>query len=475
MDVQQRSRAIKFPIYENNTERHVDDGDGNMPDKSYQSLVRIKSQNGDNTYDVIHTEEPTSKSTEKNKLKNGNITTWKILALFFGISTVISGGGVAYLCAKILSRESCSSPGKNQTGLDQDLIACKCNQGYSGRCCEITPCDRIICENGKSCLYDGNMTLCANILKQSQGLNNCKSACASLPCRNNGQCVEVVGGYTCICSSGYTGITCKTLIHPCRRSPCKNNGNCTENGYDYKCDCPKGFSASDCHETPCDNFPCKNQGRCENIASGRNCNCKEGYTGTDCEKTPCSGSPCKNGGFCSNRGSIYHCTCPLGTSGINCQNISCGFPEYRRNVLNQKTCNISPCLKDWIFNIATFSCYWIDIRKARWSSANKICQSKGASLAFIQSLEEIKWLEQFINENVWVGGRAANKQYQWQSSEYNYAIHNQSNLWTQNEPGSFNRNYCVQLWKRTESFLLDDTTCSQENRFICKTTNLQRT
>ncbi|XP_071121011.1 neurocan core protein-like [Mytilus edulis] len=390
MDVKPRPRPVNFAIYMNNTERH--DDDGNMPDKSYQSLVRIKSQNADNTYDVLLHEEATSRSTEKNKLKNGNTTTWKILALLFCMSTVILGGAVAYLSAKILSVRSDLrlSAGKNQTGLDQDLT-CKCNQ---------------------------------------------------------------------------------TLIDPCRRSPCKNNGVCTENGNDYKCDCPKGFSASDCHETPCDNFPCKHQGRCENIGSGRNCNCKEGYTGKDCEETPCSGSPCKNGGFCSNRGSIYHCTCPLGTSGINCENISCGFPEYRRNVLNQKTCNISPCLKDWIFNIATFSCYWIDIRKARWNSANKICQSKGASLAFIQSLEEIKWLEQFINENVWVGGRAAKKQYRWQSSEYNYAIHNQSNLWTQNEPGSFNRNYCVQLGKRTESFLLDDTACYYEKRFICKTTNL---
>ncbi|CAG2236066.1 unnamed protein product [Mytilus edulis] len=204
----------------------------------------------------------------------------------------------------------------------------------------------------------------------------------------------------------------------------------------------KGFSATDCHLTPCDNFPCKNQERCENIGSGRNCNCKEGYTGKDCEKTPCSGSPCNNGGFCS-----------------------------IQNLLKQKTCNITPCLKDWIFYIATFSCYWIDIRKANWSSANEICQSKRPSFVYIQTLDEIKWLEH-INEDVWVGGREINNQYRWHSIEYNYTIHNLSYSWTPNEPGEFNRDYCVQLWKRNESFLLDITACYYEKRFICKTTNI---
>ncbi|CAC5388395.1 unnamed protein product [Mytilus coruscus] len=470
MDFQQRSRHANFTICDNNTERH---GEEHIPDNSYQSLVRINSQKEDNTYDVIHHEEATSKSTERNKLKNENTTTWKFLALLFCMSTVILGGAVAYLCANILSvkSDSCLSDGKNQTGLDPDFT-CKCKNGYSGRCCEITPCDRVICENGKSCRYDGNMTLCVVNLIQAPALINCKSFCASSPCKNNGQCVEVFRGYKCICSSEYTGLTCKTLINPCSRSPCKNNGTCTENGYEYKCVCPKGFSSTDCHEAPCDNSPCKNQGSCENIGSIRTCSCKEGYEGTDCEKTPCSGSPCKNGGLCSIWGSIYHCTCPLGTSGINCENISCGFPEYRQNVLKQKTCSISPCLKHWRFNIATFSCYWIDIRKARWSSANKICQSKGSSLAYIQTQDEIKWLEQFVNEDVWVGGRVDNNQYRWHSTEYNYAIHNLSNLWTENEPGTFNRGSCVHLWKRTESFLLDDTVCYHEKRFICKTTNL---
>ncbi|VDI81598.1 Hypothetical predicted protein [Mytilus galloprovincialis] len=365
MNLQQRSRPVSFGIYENNTERH--DDDGKMPDKSYQSLVRVKSQNEDNTHDVIQHEEQ---------------------------------------------------------------------------------------------------------LQESQGLINCKSACALFSCRNNGQCVEVVGGYKCFCSSEYTGLTCKTLINPCSRSPCKNNGVCTENGYDYQSVCPKEVSASDCRLTPCDNFPCKNQGRCENIGSGRNCNCKEGYTGKDCEKTPCSGSPCKNGGFCLIWGSIYHCTYPLGTSGINCKNISCGFPEYRQNVLKQKRCNISPCLKYWRFNIATFSCYWTDTRKANWGSANEICQSKGSSLAFIQTLEEIKWLEQFISEDIWVGGRVVNNKYRWHSTEYNYTIDIRSPLWARNEPRIFFNNYCVQLWETTEGFFLDDTACYCAQRFICKTTNL---
>jgi hypothetical protein len=33
--------------------------------------------------------------------------------------------------------------------------------------------------------------------------------CASLPCQNNGSCSDSINGYTCNCSSNYTGVECE--------------------------------------------------------------------------------------------------------------------------------------------------------------------------------------------------------------------------------------------------------------------------
>ena len=36
--------------------------------------------------------------------------------------------------------------------------------------------------------------------------------CGSNPCENGGTCTDVPNGYTCACSSGYTGDECQTGI-----------------------------------------------------------------------------------------------------------------------------------------------------------------------------------------------------------------------------------------------------------------------
>ncbi|XP_052064784.1 neurogenic locus Notch protein-like [Mytilus californianus] len=471
MDSQQETGYANSTISGSNTDRNSYEL---VPDNNYLSLIKkYRTQNEDNVYDVIRKEEATLQNNERAIKRK---PTWKLLAILFCTISVILSVVVIYLVTNILyiRRYSCLYNDKYQAEHDTDF-SCKCKNGNSGRCCEITPCDRVICESGKSCLYSGNITLCVGDLTQASGLVDCKSICDSSPCGNNGQCIEVVGGYKCVCFSGYTGVLCSNLINPCSRLPCRNNGTCTENGYEYKCTCTKGFSGSDCDETPCYNSPCKNGGLCENTDNGRNCICKNGYSGEDCEITPCSNGPCENGGSCSIWGNVYHCTCPLGTFGLKCENMSCAFPEYRQKVLLQRTCNILPCPKHWMFNIATFSCYWISTYKANWRTAYLTCQRMqphASSLVYIQSHNEINWLKQFINEDIWVGGRVFNNQYRWQSSEYNYTINNLSDLWARNEPNVFTNEYCVQLWKTAEGLLLDDTPCGYEKHFICKTNQL---
>jgi Notch-like protein len=49
------------------------------------------------------------------------------------------------------------------------------------------------------------------------------SPCASLPCRNNGQCITLSNQFLCVCSVGFTGALCALPINPCSSNPCKMN------------------------------------------------------------------------------------------------------------------------------------------------------------------------------------------------------------------------------------------------------------
>ena len=36
--------------------------------------------------------------------------------------------------------------------------------------------------------------------------------CDTFPCKNNAQCLELPGGYECVCLKGYTGVNCEKGI-----------------------------------------------------------------------------------------------------------------------------------------------------------------------------------------------------------------------------------------------------------------------
>ena len=87
--------------------------------------------------------------------------------------------------------------------------------------------------------------------------------CASMPCQNNGTCIDYINGFTCNCTSAFTGAVCETSrivviqllvlfkffhldIDECVSLPCQNNGTCVDGEGVYTCICTSGFTGDQC-------------------------------------------------------------------------------------------------------------------------------------------------------------------------------------------------------------------------------------
>eukprot|EP00118_Oscarella_pearsei_P016356 m.155183 g.155183 ORF g.155183 m.155183 type:complete len:2420 (+) comp38660_c0_seq5:905-8164(+) len=205
--------------------------------------------------------------------------------------------------------------------------------------------------------------------------------CTSLPCDNDGVCIDGVDSFTCICLSGFTGVVCETEIDECTSSPCRNGGTCTDEENGFTCDCLPGYSGDicetdvdECAPGPCHNngtcvdeidnfrcicldefkgrrcelkkacplFPCQYDGTCIETETKFTCQCRLGYLGDRCEVVvdACVSVPCQNGGSCSTTEFGYKCVCPRGFSGDDCEvdESSCS----RAQCLNGATCRQLP-------------------------------------------------------------------------------------------------------------------------------------
>ena len=77
-------------------------------------------------------------------------------------------------------------------------------------------------------VYSVNTRQC--ICSIGWGGSNCTTVlrCSSKPCVNNGTCMETEGGYKCLCRSGYTGTNCSISVGKCGLGGCQNNATCID-------------------------------------------------------------------------------------------------------------------------------------------------------------------------------------------------------------------------------------------------------
>ncbi|KAJ8963502.1 hypothetical protein NQ314_005581 [Rhamnusium bicolor] len=253
------------------------------------------------------------------------------------------------LCYRQLSNGRCRTPFnelKKSTKAD-----CCCSMGEAwGPQCELCP-TRFSPQYQELCLDSG-------FLIDGQDVNECET----IPdlCRN-GQCINTLGSYRCICNKGYKPDS--SALYCLDFNECLNNlshcqYNCQNTEGSFICSCPPGFllnpdglTCRDLDECATGQHIC--QQTCINTEGSYTCSCEKGYSQigdrcqgllkaledlshftklmlipdiNECEEericpkpgrcvsAGCSGSPCAFG--CTSVGSGYSCGCPQGYQRI---------------------------------------------------------------------------------------------------------------------------------------------------------------
>ncbi|MGH0119001.1 UNVERIFIED_CONTAM: hypothetical protein FKN15_003550, partial [Acipenser sinensis] len=143
----------------------------------------------------------------------------------------------------------------------------------------------------------------------------------------NGQCINNMGSYSCLCKSGYTtdltGTGCVDLDE-CVQAPKPCNFICKNIEGSYLCSCPRGYILQEDGKSCRDNNECMSEaglcgakGVCQNTPGSFSCECQRGYlldqNGHNCEdENECLSSQVCGGASCHNTLGSFRCICPTG-------------------------------------------------------------------------------------------------------------------------------------------------------------------
>ncbi|XP_051573409.1 protein Z, vitamin K-dependent plasma glycoprotein a [Myxocyprinus asiaticus] len=128
--------------------------------------------------------------------------------------------------------------------------------------------------------------------------------CAEQPCKNGAMCSDSVGGYDCICKSGFTGTHCETDQTVCFIDKSKGCSQFCKPGYQsYECSCAHGWKLQQREKcVPAVVFPCGKVSSLSQWDRRQTTNIQSDYEGLTCGSEDCPWQALLrhgSNGFCS--------------------------------------------------------------------------------------------------------------------------------------------------------------------------------
>lgn len=131
--------------------------------------------------------------------------------------------------------------------------------------------------------------------------------CAENPCKNGAMCSDSVGGYDCVCKSGFTGVHCEKDETLCTLEKNKGCSQFCKPGYtSYECSCAYGWKLSRTDKNKCEpgvSYPC---GRIDSVSRWNDKlsrNVRSNFEGVSCSSSECAWQALlkssESTGFCS--------------------------------------------------------------------------------------------------------------------------------------------------------------------------------
>ncbi|XP_028842602.1 protein Z, vitamin K-dependent plasma glycoprotein a [Denticeps clupeoides] len=115
--------------------------------------------------------------------------------------------------------------------------------------------------------------------------------CAEKPCKNGAMCLDSVGGYDCVCKSGFSGVHCESDQTVCVADKTKGCSQFCKPGYQsYECSCARGWKLQDKDKEKCVpavTFPCGKVSNPNQWDNRKSANIRSGYQGLPCNSEEC--------------------------------------------------------------------------------------------------------------------------------------------------------------------------------------------